>query len=994
MQKISYLPNLALLIAILLYPFSAAIARESFAEFSQTLDVAINDYTYEYYGRSTTGFINQSGDTLHQLFYHAYFNAFRKGSALEAYAEEHGTPDVAERIGRLQTNQEGAMDIDSCTVDGRPATTERIGTIVRIDLPKPLLPGERIQIAFSFAGRIPWIVRRAGRNNAQNIRYSMAQWYPKLCQYDEHGWHNNQYLFREFFGVFGSYDVRITLPARYIVGATGALQNPDDVGHGYQFARDTTVQPSHNLILKDSLLTWHFRAENVHDFAWVADENYAHTIAVHGATVIHILHDSSAAAAWQPVAQWCKRTLDACGTLLGAYPYSTFTCAQAGDGGMEYPQLIMIQHRERYDLLHVVVHEIVHQWFYGLVANNETQHAWMDEGCTEYLEHRITAEEFPEEQPQPRSFLHRLLIPERPSALATELTYLNVVRTGFDEPLSTPHDRFSDYGVSWIVYDKGVAFLRQLEYSFGRQALDSCLKRYASLWRYGHPYPRDFEKTCEEVFGQRMDDIFDIFINTTMLPDYEITSMDTRFSSGIYTTTVALKKHSIAHVPLVLYARLANGQWTTHRIPSDLLYAQDTTSPAPWLWTYPSHTVQMTTTDEILEVRLDTTHTLADLTAENNTARSRFLFPYAPPVRIGLWQRYDQAVPLDYYGIAIRPTLWRFAPDNWQIGIRADGLINFDDYQTTAGLYFNTVSGKIDWQAAYSNPFHALGPLSSYSVRAWSMDGIRHARLSLTTQIRRRYSAPERWTLTALADYWDKADGVSLPIPLASELYRAGTSARYEWKNGSLLCEALAASSHQQTGAQAAITANWTPVRTGGHALFIRFFATTATPLLPKGQWYSLHTTTPTEQFDNVPYRFAAGMAPALRALFLPGGGAFAGAIDMPMRSILSLHAALRDWYPLASLPVLEALEAGAYSSLAIAGSDKEMVQQPFKAFYAEAGLLISMDIHRIAPSARALWIFTEKPSIILFLPFIRQKPGEEISIGTRGIRLGISTTL
>ncbi len=996
MQKNFYLPNLYLLVFLVFLPLHTTLARESFAECSQTIDVVINDFTYHYYGRSTTGFVNQSGDTLHQLFYHAYFNAFRKGSALEAGAEEQGAPAIAERIRRLDSHQEGSLDIDSCTVNGQQAATQRTGTIVRIDLPRPLPPGERISVSFSFAGRIPWIVRRAGRNNIDNIRYSMAQWYPKLCQYDEHGWHNNQYLFREFYGVFSSYDVRITLPARYVVGATGTLQNPGEVGHGYQYTRDTIVQPSQQNLSKDSMLTWHFRADNVHDFAWVADENYTHEIAVHGSTVIHVLHDSSVAEAWAPVALWCKRALDACGALLGSYPYASFTCAQAGDGGMEYPQLIMIQHRERNALLHVVVHEIVHQWFYGLVASNETQHAWLDEGFTEYLEHRITTEHFPEEPPRTRPLLQRLLIPERPVAIATELTYFNVVRTGLDEPLSTPHDRFSDYGVSWIVYDKGMAFLRQLEYSFGRKALDSCLQRYARLWRYGHPYPRDFEKICEDVFGQRMDDIFDTFINTTHLPDYEITSMvDTRSSSGMYSTTIELKKNSIAHVPLTLYARLDNDQWITHRIPSDISYNPNDTTTAPWLWPYPSYTAELTTTEKIMEVRLDTTHALLDLIAENNTARSRFFLPYAPPVRIGLWQRYDQAVPLHYYGISVRPSLWRFAPGNWQAGVRTDGLIDFNRHRTTAGVYINSASGKIDWQAAYSHPFGALGPFASYAVRLWSMDGTRHAGLSLATEVRQKYSARERWKLTAAVEYRDATAPGSLPMlhPSLRDVYKAAASARYEWKDGSLLFEAVAAGT-DRAGAQATATAHWTSLRTPTHALHFRFFATAATPLLPVAQWYSLHTTTSIDQFDNVPYRFAAGMAPALRSLFLPGGGAFAGE-TAPMRTILSLHMSLRDWYPLQiGLPVANVVEAGIYGSIALAGSDRGIVQKPFDALHAEAGLLVSLNLNDIAPYAQALWIFSEEPVISLFVPFFRQVPGETSSIGTRGIRVGVGTAL
>lgn len=993
MQKISYLPNLFLLAVALCAALVVAEARAhtAFEECHHTIDVTVNDYTYEYFGKGNTRFVNNSGDTLHQLFFHVYFNAFQHNSELAAYAVEHGANDFAERLRALTAEQEGRLDIDSCTVDGQPATTERTGTVVRIDLAQPLLPGRRIDIAFAFSGRIPWLCRRAGRNNTQSIRYSMAQWYPKLCQYDQHGWHNNQYLFREFFGVFASYDVRITLPARYVVGATGTLQNPREVGHGYQFTTDTTIQPSQQLLTRDSLLTWHFRAEQVHDFAWVADENYAHTIAQHGATTIHVLHDSSLTTAWKPVAEWCKRTLDTCGGLLGTYPYASFTCAQAGDGGMEYPQLIMIQHRAREPLLRVVIHEIVHQWFYGLVANNETLHAWLDEGFTEYLEHRIATEVFPEEQPLPKPLLQRWLVPQRSALVEKELSYFNIVRAGFDEPMARPHDRFGDFAAAWLVYDKGMAFLHQLEYSFGRPALDSCLKLYAAMWRFAHPSPQDFERLCEQVFAQRMDEIFDIFTHTTHRPDYSIESLLSSENNGVYTTHVGLRRHSPAHVPLVLYVRLASGAWITHRIPSDMSYRHTDTAVVPWLWTRTEYTAELRSLERVEEVLLDTTFKLLDLTAEDNTRRNRLLLSGLPPLRFGLWQRYDQAVPLHYYGISVRPSLWRFAPSTWQVGIRADGLIDFNRYRTTLGLYAHT-PGTVDWQAAFSHPFPLLAR-STYTARAWSMDGTRHASLSLAAQHQQQYGVPERWTLSVAAEYWRGTDATLFRT--FGDLYRTSVSALYEWRSGSFAAE-VSAASNSLSGAQATTVLRWTTSRTSNSALHLRLFATAATPLLPREQWYSLRTATVLEQFNNTPYRFASGIAPTLTAaaLFLPGGAGFAENAT-PARNVLACSIALREWYPLQlGLPVFDVLEAGAYAAFAVAGNSNSDFRSVNSAVHCEAGFLLSVDLNDIAPFAQALWIFAERPCIGVYIPIVRKAADTALQTGTRGFKLGIGTTL
>lgn len=1002
MQKFSYLlkPALcAIIVFFLTRPAAAGYPDEQLHGLVQQMDVVINDDTYDYSGTGTTTFVNATGDTLHQLFYHAYFNAFRPGSAMAVYAEQNGDTRIASWIAALQSNQEGRLDIDSGMVNGRPVSVTRTGTIIRIALVHPVAPGDSVRFGFSFSGRIPYIVRRAGRNNAQGIRYSMAQWYPKLCQYDDRGWHNNQYVGREFYGVFGTYDVRLTLPARYIVGATGKLMNPAETGHGYQYTTDTTVLPSKpaTILPKDSLLTWRFVAERVHDFAWVADEDYVHTIVADDSLTIHLLYTTSARDTWKPMPDWCRRMFRFFSRQYGSYPYRTFTCAQAGDGGMEYPQLVMITDRPLYDLVRVTAHEVGHQWFYGLVASNETQHAWLDEGLTSYLESRVLRDEFPDAGREEQPLLRRLLVPEQPDPVRHRLGYERIAAAGLDEPLSTPHDRFNDAYSARIVYDKGEALLRQFEYSFGRDALDECLRRYALTWRFRHPLPQDFEKVCEEVFGQRLDEVFDTFIGTTQRPEYALCSINSRYDadSAMYHTTIELYKDGIAHVPLTLYLQLDDGTWTTRHIPSDVVYNPPPGSLPPWFWTYATYTADVYTPTAVAEVRLDTTHLLLDPVAENNTIHDRLLLPHLPPVRFGLWQRYDLALPIDYYGVSVRPTLWYMAPGNWQPGMRFDGLIDAGRYKSTLGLYYNTASRKADWQAALGHSFPLLGNLAEWHARAWSMDGSTHGGLTFTKEYRTRYSALQRWELTATTDYWKFYGPAFTAQKPQSEFYRVLGAVNYTWQDGDFRFSGTAAGTGRAAGAILEGTLNLTLHRSARYAAGLRLFASSATPLLPDVLLPRLHTSSLVRRFENVPYRFTAGAFSDNTFLFLPGGGGLAGISSSGVRHLVSAHLSLREWYPFRSwqLPVLGAVEAGGYVTAAFGGDRHLSFASAEQFLYGEAGILTGINLKTLLTYSHALWLFEDEVSATLWVPLFRRTPAET-AFGTRGVRVGISSAL
>src|SRR5690606_14845220 len=171
----------------------------------------------------------------------------------------------------LKPNEIGYMNVSNFKQDGSVAQTTVKGTILEVQLAKPILPHSKTKFTLDFEGQVPVQIRRSGRNNVEGVELSMAQWYPKMAEYDFEGWHADPYIAREFYGVWGNYDVKITIDKEYTIGGTGYLQNPNSIGHGYQ---DPGMAIKLGRNVKN--LTWHFLAPNVHDFTWAADKEYIH----------------------------------------------------------------------------------------------------------------------------------------------------------------------------------------------------------------------------------------------------------------------------------------------------------------------------------------------------------------------------------------------------------------------------------------------------------------------------------------------------------------------------------------------------------------------------------------------------------------------------------------------------------------------------------------------------------------------------------------------
>ncbi|HEY8896152.1 MAG TPA: M1 family metallopeptidase, partial [Niastella sp.] len=341
-----------------------------------TMDVVMNVTTNRFTGKQKLEYTNNSPDTLKKVFYHLYWNAFQPNSMMDNRSRVLGQkmisnrpdwdPRVKDRILHLKEDEIGYQKVLSLKMNGVTQKFNVQETILEVPLTQPILPHAKVVFDMDFEAQVPLQVRRSGRDNPNTgVRYSMSQWYPKMCEYDYEGWHPTPYVAREFYGVWGDYEVNITIDKKYMIGGTGYLQNNNTIGFGYEDPGVKVPQPS------GATLTWHFLAPNVHDFMWAADPDYVHlTRNIAGGPVIHVLYNRNVEHlktvynglpdeerkkynnaddyikafddGWKRIADAAVIVLPFIEKKFGAYPYKQYSFIHGGDGGMEYPMGTLI----------------------------------------------------------------------------------------------------------------------------------------------------------------------------------------------------------------------------------------------------------------------------------------------------------------------------------------------------------------------------------------------------------------------------------------------------------------------------------------------------------------------------------------------------------------------------------------------------------------------------------------------------------------------------
>ncbi len=576
-----------------------------------TMEIDFDDDNHRYHGSQKITYTNHSPDTLHHLYYHLYLNAFQPGSEMDERAKTIKDPDprIGTRIAKLNEKEIGYEKIKSLKMDGKNLDFKVEGTILEVSLKgKEIMPGQTVILALDFDAQVPLQIRRTGRKNKEGIDYSMAQWYPKLCEYDYMGWHANPYLAREFHGIWGNFDVKINIASDYILAASGILQNPDEIGYGYA---DVKIKK------RPEKTTWHFIANNVHDFVWAADPDYKHTtIKTEEGIILHFFYQENEKTkeTWANLPPIMSKALGWMNKRYGTFPYPTYSFIQGGDGGMEYAMATLITgERSMMSLVGVAIHEWMHSWYQNILATNEALYPWMDEGFTT----------FGSSETMDYLISEKLIMGKHDENPLQETIqgYSGFALSGAAEPISTHSDHYmtnSAYGVG--SYTKGQLCLVQLEYIMGKQAFGKGLLRYFNEWKFKHPNPNDFFRIMEKEADMELDWFKEYWINTTHVTDYAI---DTLVNDELTISRIGQMP-----MPLEVMVTLKDGKTQLYYIPLVLMRGEKQaeikadyyTQLPDWPWANTKYKITLKNKrDKIAKIDINPSGRLVDVNSLDNT---------------------------------------------------------------------------------------------------------------------------------------------------------------------------------------------------------------------------------------------------------------------------------------------------------------------------------------------------------------------------------------
>jgi len=582
------------------------------------IDVDMKEKSYQYDGKMQLKYTNNSGQSLNKVYFHLYFNAFQPGSMMDNRLQNIPDPDkrmatnigtkenpkYVSRISELKPDQIGYQKVTSLKQDGKAVSYKVDGTILEVTLAKPIAEGQTSTFDMVWNAQVPEQIRRSGRNSKDGVEFSMAQWYPKMAEFDPEGWHLDEYIGREFFAPFGNFDVTINIDKDYVIGASGELQDPNSV-KGY--VKNPTIKT------KNGKVAWNFKAENIHDFVWAADKEFIveHAKSKHGVEVYLVYQDNDKSSAWKQAMPYALGFFDYNSEHFGEYPWKTYSIIQGGDGGMEYGTATLIAGGSNLNsLIGTIFHEAAHSWYQQLFGINETYNEWFDEGFTSYVE-----------QMAHLNVVDKLkVMPSNPNPDAYK-GYINLALSGKEEPASLLADYYNtNYAYSLEAYYKGQVLAIQLGYIIGNDNLNKTFLEFYKQWKFKHPSGNDFKRVAEEVSGINLKWYFNLFLNTTRKIDYAV--------EAVNGNTITIANKSDFAMPIDLLVEYTDGSKELFYIPLREMRGE---KPAEnlveyqgakriiledWFWTKPTYDVKVS--KEVKQVTIDPTKRLADVNDKNN----------------------------------------------------------------------------------------------------------------------------------------------------------------------------------------------------------------------------------------------------------------------------------------------------------------------------------------------------------------------------------------
>jgi len=613
----------ALLLLLTVYPSSLAQGYWQ-QEVNYTIAVTLDDKQHTLAATEKIQYVNHSPDALTFIYFHLWPNAYKNNST--AFAEQQLIQN--KRAFRFAPDSaRGSIDGLDFKVNGQAAKFEfdpeniDIGKLI---LNQPLRSGESIEITTPFRVKLPHSFSRLGHVGQS---YQITQWYPKPAVYDRKGWHPMPYLDQgEFYSEYGQFDVSITLPANYTVGATGVLQNEPEKKRldslAIVTAEKTTFRPTDDAFppSANQTKTLRYIQDKVHDFAWFADKRFN---VLKGE--VELPHSKRKVTTWlmflnKDAATWTQSLKDINDAVHyyslwnGDYPYEHATAvdgALSAGSGMEYPMVTVTDPS-------AIIHEVGHNWFFGILGTNERQHPWLDEGINSYYEFRIGQLTNPN-----YSQLGVIISPSRiknfrlqniHSTALNLLLYQMAASRGLDQPIAGPAPVYSFANYGSIVYLKTGVLLQYLANYLTQEKFDKAMQVYFQRWQFKHPYPEDLQVIFEEVAGEKLNWFFQDLIQTTQPVEVALTNV--KDNNG--TLQVSVSNQNKVLVPVPVATRNSNGQLIEVK------------------WTKPGLVQQQLTfnSQNVHEVVVDPGYFLPELNRSNNRLEVRNILPKLEPLRL------------------------------------------------------------------------------------------------------------------------------------------------------------------------------------------------------------------------------------------------------------------------------------------------------------------------------------------------------------------------
>lgn len=624
-------------------------AQEYFQqEVNFRINASLNDKLHEISAFETIEYINNSSDTLKFLYFHLWANGYssnktelaRQLFSLKGKAKLFKDPELSGYIDSLD------FKIDHQSVHWSLLPNQP--DICQIILSKPLLPHDSIKIATPFRVKIPkGVTSRMGHISES---YQISQWYPKPAVYDQSGWHQMDYQDQgEFYAEFGSFDVSITLPSNYIVGATGNLQNPEEVKILDQLAADTSWIQNLGAEKADfppssaKMKTLRYTENHIHDFAWFADKRF-HVLKVKvklpdsGREVTTwVMFTGQQSELWKNAIPYMNHSIEYFSKWIGDYPYQNCTAVQsalnAGDG-MEYPGITVVgMAKDAYALDEVIAHEVAHNWFYSALGSNERKYPFLDEGITSTYEQRYMHERYPQKKlwetnvrnPKLAKFFH---IDQLPVKQMRELEWLSQARDNLEQPVNLPADDYNTLNYSLMIYNKAAMGFNYLRAYLGDSLFDLVMHDYYRQWKFKHPQPNDLREVFESNTGKDLTWFFIDFLGTNKRMDYDILSFANH--------QLIVKNKGELVSPLVISGMIG-----------------DSICFEKWVDGFEGQKEIDIPDGNYSELKIDPRHVTPELFRLNNNIRTSGIFPKSDPLRTQLYfsledpeKRYLMYIPV------------------------------------------------------------------------------------------------------------------------------------------------------------------------------------------------------------------------------------------------------------------------------------------------------------------------------------------------------------